>query len=88
MTIFLNFLTIMMVLMAAIILMWITSLNIIRSKKMGIFLPFFIISLSYCINMALNLYNINDQKIWFLSESLLVICSLWILIILIKNNNV
>jgi len=88
MTIFLNFLTIMMVLMAAIILMWITSLNIIRSKKMGIFLPFFIISLSYCINMALNLYNINDQKIWFLSESLLAICSLWILIILIKNNNV
>lgn len=77
-----------MVLMAAIILMWIVSLNIIRSKKMGIFLPFFIISLSYCINMALNLYNINDQRAWFTSESLLTIGSLWILIILIKKNNV
>lgn len=88
MTIFLNFLTIAMVLMAAIILMWIVSLNIIRSKKMGIFLPFFIISLSYCINMALNLYNINDQRAWFTSESLLTIGSLWILIILIKKNNV
>jgi hypothetical protein len=88
MTIFLNFLTIAMVLMAAIILMWIASLNIIRSKKMGIFLPFFIISLSYCINMALNLYNINDQRAWFMSESLLATGSLWILIILIKNNNV
>ena len=88
MTTFLNFLTIIMVLMAAIILMWMTSLNIIRSKKMGIFLPFFIISISYCINMALNLYNINDQRAWFISESILTIGSLWILIILIKKNNV
>lgn len=85
MTIFLNFLTIVIVLMAAIILMWIVSLNIIRSKKMGFFLPFFIISLSYCINVALNLYNINDQRVWFIPESLLTTCSLWILIILIKK---
>ncbi|MFA6184593.1 MAG: hypothetical protein WC720_00380 [Candidatus Shapirobacteria bacterium] len=85
MTIFLNFLTIVIVLMSAIVLMWLASLNIIRSKKMGIFLPFFTISLSYCINVALNLYNINDQRAWFMSESLLAICSLWILIILIKK---
>jgi len=84
-TIFLNFLTIVIVLMSAIVLMWLASLNIIRSKKMGIFLPFFTISLSYCINVALNLYNINDQRAWFMSESLLAICSLWILIILIKK---
>ncbi|MFA6462732.1 MAG: hypothetical protein WCT51_01625 [Candidatus Shapirobacteria bacterium] len=71
--------------MSAIVLMWLASLNIIRSKKMGIFLPFFTISLSYCINVALNLYNINDQRAWFMSESLLAICSLWILIILIKK---
>ncbi|MDD2224816.1 MAG: hypothetical protein PHP97_01490 [Candidatus Shapirobacteria bacterium] len=86
MTIFLNFLTIAMVLMAAIILMWIASLNIICSKKMVIFLPFFVISLSYCINVALNFYGINDQKAWFIPESLLTISALWILIILIKND--
>jgi len=88
MTIFLNFLTIIMVLMAVIILMWLISLEIIRSKKMGVFLPFFIISLSYCINVAFNFYKINDQRAWLVPESLLTISSLWILIILIKNNNV
>jgi len=88
MTIFLNFLTIAMVLMAAIILMWMVSLDIIRSKKMEFFMPFFVISISYCINMALNFYGINDQRAWFVSESLLTICCLWILIILIKKNNV
>jgi len=88
MIIFLNFLTISMVLMAAIVLMWMVSLDIIRSKKMGIFLPFFIISISYCINMALNFYGVNDQRAWVVSESMLSVSALWILIILIKNNDV
>ena len=86
MTIFLNFLTIAMVLMTAIILMWLVSLEIIRSKKMGSFMPFLVISLSYCINMALNFYGVNDQRIWLIPESMLTISAWWILIILIKNN--
>ena len=52
-----------MVLMAAIILMWLISLEIIRSKKMGVFLPFFMISLSYCINIALNFITLMTKEL-------------------------
>jgi len=84
----LNLLVVGMILIIAIVLMWRVSVIIINSKKMGIFLPFFVVSISYCINAAFNFYEINDQKLWFIPEMILAICFWWVLIILIRKNNV
>jgi len=84
----LNLLAVGMILIIAIVLMWKVSLKIINSKKMGIFLPFFVVSLSYCVNAAFNFYGITDQRLWFIPEIILAICFWWVLIILIRKNNV
>ena len=84
----LNLLTVGMILIIAIVLMWNVSIMMINSKKMWTFLPFFVVSISYCINAAFNFYEINDQRLWFIPELILAICFWWVLIILIRKNNV
>lgn len=72
----------------AILLLWFVSLEILKSKKIMKFLPFFGLSIRLCFSAALSFYGIHDQKIWFTVELFLGIWLLWALTILIKNKNV
>ena len=83
-----NFLAVMIIIMVAVILLWMVSIEIVDSKIMRFFLPFFMISIWLCLTAALNFYAVYDQRVWFSVELFWGIWFLWILIILIKNKNV
>jgi hypothetical protein len=83
-----NLLVVIITVMVAVILLWVVSIEIINSKTIKEFLPFFAMSIWLCLMAALNLYAIYDQKIWFAVESFWGIWFLWILIILVKNDNI
>jgi hypothetical protein len=83
-----NLIAVINISITAVVLLWIVSIEILYSKKMMIFIPFFMVSIWLCISAALNFSGISDQMVWFVFESFWGIWFLWILIILIKNKNV
>jgi len=74
------------VLLGAIILIWITSLIMIRKQKIFLFLPFFIAGMLFCFNAAFVFYEIFLNLAWSFLEFVTLIILLWILIILRREN--
>jgi len=83
-----NLLAVIIIITVAVILLWVVSIEILNSKNIKLFMPFFVLSIWLCISAALNFYGVYEPMIWFAIESFWGIWFLWILIILLKNKNV
>ena len=83
-----NLLAVIIIIITAVGLLWAVSIEMLKSKNIRLFMPFFILSIWLCISAALNFYGVYDPQIWFVVESFWGIWFLWILIILLKNKNV
>ncbi|MBU1046688.1 hypothetical protein KKH36_02830 [Patescibacteria group bacterium] len=77
-----------LMLVTAVYVFWIAINSIIFRKKVAVFLPLIFSGFILCFSAVFSLYGIFDQKIWFVLESLWAVVFLWILIIIIKKNNV
>jgi len=83
-----NLLAVIIIIIVAVNFLWVVSIEILKSKNIKLFMPFFILSIWLCIDAALNFYGVYEPMIWFMVESFWGIWFLWILIILLKNKNV
>ena len=66
----------------AILILWKTSLLIIETKNMSLFLSFVFVSVAICFAAAFTFHSIFIQWFWMFVELLFVLFLLWVLAIL------
>ena len=69
----------------AIIIIWKTTLLMVRKKRVIFFLPFLIVGVVFCFYASFLFYNIFDDRLWLILKSAFAIVIIWILINIIRG---
>jgi len=73
-------------LVTAILILWILTNLMIKTKKISILLPFFFSSILLGLSAGFSFYGVFDQKVWFVLEFSWGILFFWIFIIIWGKN--
>jgi len=73
-------------LIASIIIIWKSATAMIEKKRIGLFLPFYVVGILFCFNSAFIFYELSPKYFFTVSKFLLLFTLFWILIIIKRKN--
>ncbi len=73
-------------LVMSIIIIWKSAIAMIEKKRVGLFLPFYIVGILFCFNSAFLFYELQPKYFFAASKFLFSLILVWILIIIRREN--
>ncbi len=73
-------------LVMSIIIIWKSATAMIEKKRVGLFLPFYIVGILFCFNSAFLFYELLPKYFFAASKFLFLLILVWILIIIRRKN--